>query len=347
MIKGRLFERVLFFLFVGMVPVSCSHKGMPVERQAFPSDGKYDTGPPVQGVARQLDLIARSVYRVNVIAFYETFTFDKEARITPGLLKTTGLSGKAVGHTVSSKTVLGTASVIYAEEGRAVLLTCAHVVNFPDTLVAYFPDDSGFVRSVAVKLKQKNFVAGLEDPNVKILAADKENDIALLEAHVSPVENIQVMPFPLGKPSELTWGTFVYVMGFPQGEKTVESGMVSRAEKNNDSFFLTNAIFNRGISGGPVFAVRDGAGGFEWVGMAKSAPATDIVYLEPAVNKNDIYSKSEPYRGKLLINKKKVINYGITYSVSMEEIVRFVQRIGPELERDGFDVQQFFYHQPE
>ncbi len=337
----------MFLSLIAGVMVSCSRKAIPVEKSGPATDGKYDAGPPLQGVSRQLERIAGSVYRVNVIAFYETFTFDKNARITGNMLKNGDLNSRAVGHTVSSETVLGTASVIYTAANRAVLLTCAHVVDFPDTSVTYFPDKSGFVRSVSVKLKQKSYVAGLENPNVRVLATDKKNDIALLEAEVSPVENIQVMPFPLGKSSELTWGTFVYVVGFPQGEKMVESGIVSRSEKSNDSFFLTNALFNRGISGGPVFAVRDGASGFEWVGMAKSAPATHIVYLEPDIDKKDIYSKSAPYSGKLLINKKKVINYGITYSVSMEEIVRFVQRIEPELEREGLHAQQFFYHQPE
>jgi S1-C subfamily serine protease len=155
------------------------------------------------------------------------------------------------------------------------------------------------------------------------------------------------LPVPRGESSDLNWGAFVYVMGFPKGEKMVESGIVSKPEKNNDSYFITNAIFNRGISGGPVFALRDGASGMEWVGMAKSAPATDIFYLQPAVNKEDMYSKSKPYKGKVLINKKKMINYGITYSVSMQEIVRFVKSIGSELEQEGFDIQQFFYHPPE
>ncbi len=346
----RYLQTSLWFLPLAAVILlggACSRKSIPVEKQHLSGDGKYDTGPPVQGVAGPLEEIARSVYRLNVIAFYETYTFDKLAAVTAQKLKTEDMTAYAHSHTISSESVLGTASVIYSGNGQAVLLTCAHVVYFPDTVISYFPDNSGFVRSLAIKLKQKSYVAGLDNPNVKILAADNKNDIALLEATVSPVENIRVLPFPTGKSSELNWGTFVYVVGFPQGEKMVENGIVSRPDKTGNGFFLTNTLFNRGISGGPVFALRDGASGFEWVGMAKSSPATEFLYLAPSINKRDTYSKSEPYTGKILINKKKVINYGMTYSVSIEEILKFVRRIGPELEKDGFDVQQFFYRPPE
>ncbi len=345
--RQNLYRWFVLLLLPGIFSGACSRKVIPVENQVSTRDGKYDTGPPVRGVSKPLEDIARSVYRLNVIAFYETYTFDKTSAITPQKLNTPGITVHARGHTISSESVLGTASVIYSGNGRAVLLTCAHVVYFPDTVISYFPDNSGYIRSFSVKLKQKSYVAGLDNPNVKLLAADNKKDMALLEATVSPVENIQVLPFPPGKSSELDWGTFVYVMGFPQGEKMVENGIVSRPDKNNTGFFLTNALFNRGISGGPVFALRDGATGFEWVGMAKSSPATDFLYLEPSINKKDAYSKSEPYTGKILINKQKVINYGITYSVSIEEILKFVRRFGPELEKDGFDVQQFFYQPPE
>ena len=340
-----------YALLVGVVVsfffnASCSRKVVPVATHPETvSDEKYDAAPPVQGVSGQLDKIAGSVYRLNVIAFYKTFTFDKKAGVTFGQFKREKAEYKAAARTISNESVLGTATVIYASNNRAVLLTCAHVVHFPDTSVTYYPDSLGIVRRIAIKIKQKSFVAGLDHPEVKILAADTVNDIALLEAHLSPNDQVQVMPVPLGKSSELSWGTFVYVMGFPKGEKMVESGIVSKPV--NNSYFIINASFNRGISGGPVFALRDGASGMEWVGMAKSAPATTIFYLQPAVNKKEMYSKLDTYKGNVLINKKKMINYGITYSVSMQEIIRFVKSIGSELGQEGFDIQQFFYHSPE
>jgi len=342
----KYFSSLFFFLFLVFANWSCSHQSMPVAKPGYAADGKYDSGPLVQGASAQLDKIAQSIYRLNVIAFYESYSFKRDAKVTLHKFRNEEVEDKAVSHSISNESVLGTASVIYSGNNRAVLLTCAHVVGFQDTLVTYFPDTTGIISNISIKIKQKSYVAGFENSNVKLLAVDKQHDIALLEAVLSADEHVRVMPFPLGKSSDLDWGTFVYVMGFPKGQKMVESGIVSRAEKRNSGFFLTNAIFNSGISGGPVFAVRNGSSRFEWVGMAQSSPATNIFYLEPSVNKTDVYSRSEPYKGELLINKKKVINYGITFSVSMEEIVRFVKSIEFELEQEGFDAQQFFYHQP-
>ncbi len=340
----KYFSSLLLLLFLATANWSCSRQSLPVGKSAYASDGKYDSGPPVQGASAQLNIISQSIYRLNVIAFYMSYTFNRSTHMTLERFKKGSADRYAASHTVSNQSVLGTASVVYADNEKAALLTCAHVVNFPDTIITYFPDSSGIIKNIALKLKQRNYVVGLKGKNVKVLATDDEHDIALLKATLQPGEDVRVMPFPIGKSSELDWGTFVYVMGFPKGHKMVESGIVSKSKKSKNGFFLTNAIFNRGISGGPVFAIRDGSSHFEWVGIASSSPVSDIFYLEPNVDKADAYSKSEPYKGELLINKKKMINYGVTFSVPMEEIVRFVTSIEPGLKRQGFTTQQFFYY---
>jgi len=328
-------------LFTGW---SCSRRSLPPASEAGLTDGKYDTGPPTRGSSAALDRISQSIYRLNIITFYESYTFDRSTHMTLEKFKKGNAGVYAASHTVSNRSVLGTASVVYVDNDKAALLTCAHVVNFQDTVITYFPDSSGIIRNAAIKLKQKNYVVGLNNPNVELLATDNQHDIALLKATVGQKDDVRVMPFPVGRSSELDWGTFVYVMGFPKGHKMVESGIVSKSKKNKRGFFLTNAIFNQGISGGPVFAVRGGYSHFEWVGMASSSSVSDIFYLEPNINKADAYSKSEPYKGELLINNKKMINYGVTFSVPMEEIIRFVRSIEPRLERQGFATQKFFYH---
>ena len=337
---------VFLFLFLAPVFWSCARQNLPASKTSYKADGKYDYGPPEQDVSAQLDKIAHSIYRLNVITFYKVYTFHKSTKITMRRFKLGNTDDFAASHTVTNHSVLGTASVIYANSEKAVLLTCAHVVNFKDTIITYFPDSSGIISNVATKIKQVNYITGLENPNVKLIATDKKHDIALLMASVSPDEDVSVMPFPTGKSSELDWGTFVYVMGFPKGYKMVENGIVSKSDNSKDGFFLTNAIFNRGISGGPVFAVRDGSPRFEWVGIASSAAGSDIFYLEPNIENTDIYSKKEPFRGELFINKKRVINYGVTFSVSMDEIIRFVKSIKPELEQQGIDTQYFFNNFP-
>jgi len=339
----KYFSSLFLLLLLVVANWSCSRQSLPAVKSGYTTDGKYASGPP-EGASTQLGKVAQSIYRLNVIAFYESYSFNRSTHMTLENFRKGNAAEYATSHTISNQSVLGTASVIYVDNEKAVLLTCAHVVNFQDTLITYFPDSSGIIRKVAIKLKQNNFVMGLNNPSVKLIAGDNKHDIALLKATIQPAEDIRVMPFPVGKSSELDWGDFVYVMGFPKGYKMVESGIVSNPDKNNKRFFLTNAIFNRGISGGPVFAVRNGSHHLEWVGIASSSPVSNIFYLEPNIDKTEAYSKSEPYRGELLINKKKMINYGVTFSVPMEEIIRFVTSIKPGLERQGFATQQFFYH---
>lgn len=340
----KYFSPVFLLLFLVFANWSCSRQSHPPVKATYQADGQYDTGPPVQGASSALDKISQSIYRLNIIAFYASYTFDRNAHITLEKLKKGTVDDYAASHTVSDHSVLGTASVVYVDNDKAALLTCAHVVNFPDTTITYFPDSYGIIRKISIKIKQKNYAVGLNNSNLKLIATDDVHDLALLKATIYPEEDVRVMPFPVGKSSDLDWGTFIYVMGFPKGYKMAGSGIVSKPENNKDGFFLTNAIFNRGISGGPVFAMRGSSQNFEWVGIASSSSVSDIFYLEPNVDNTEIYSKSEPYVGELLINKKKVINYGVTFSVSMEEIIRFVRSIKSVLEQQGFDTHQFFYH---
>ena len=339
-----MFKKYAFFIILfAWLLAGCSRKGIPVEKQqnVLSHNGKYDAAPPAGGVSPALNQIAHSIYKLNVIAFYKSYVFTVDDRITLAAFRNGTAVEKNHAVSITNKSVLGTASVIGSNEQQALFLTCAHVVRFPDTVINYFPDHPGIISSISVKLKQKNYIAGLEYPEAVLLTADTVNDIALLKARHTPEEKLQRIPFRIGNTNELNWGTFVYVMGFPKGQKMVESGIVSKPEKANSPFFLINAVFNRGISGGPVFALRDGANGFEWVGMVKSSPAADIFYLEPAINIQNQYNRAVPYHGTLHINKKKIINYGITFSVSIEEIVKFIKSVEPKLEQQGFSVQPF------
>ncbi len=340
----KYFLSFFFFLLLVSANWSCSRQSLSVAKPRYTTNDRYDTSPPAYGVSAALNKMAQSVYRLNVIAFYESYIFDKSAHITLDDFKRGKAERYAISRSVSNQSVLGTATVVYADHDKAALLTCAHVVNFPDTVVTYFPDSSGIISNIAIKLKQMSYAAGLNSPNVKLLATDDKHDIAILMATIQPEEDVRVMPFPTGKSAALSWGTFVYVMGFPKGHKMVENGIVSKPDNNKTGFFLTNAIFNRGISGGPVFAVRNGTSHFEWVGIASSASVSTFFYLKPNIDIADTYSQSTSYKGELLINKKRMINYGVTFSVPMKEIVKFVLRIKPELEKHGFAIKQFFYH---
>ncbi len=45
--------------------------------------GPYKYGPEVSGVSIQLGKVVRSIYRLNVISIYVSYSFDKNTHMTP------------------------------------------------------------------------------------------------------------------------------------------------------------------------------------------------------------------------------------------------------------------------
>jgi S1-C subfamily serine protease len=209
-------------------------------------------------------------------------------------------------------------------------------------LFNYYAEDG--LHSISIKLKQQNFVSGLPDgEEVEIIAKDKKNDIALLRKRVStPAQPLTVLNYPIGKAKDLEWGTVVYTMGYPIGNLMVTRAIVSKPSKNGNGMFLTDALFNHGISGSPVLALRDGVPNFEWVGMASSSSAQSIHYLKPSEDTPLFIAPDSPYSGETFVVRKKSINYGVTFSVRIEDIVKFLSNNKKLLQQEGFTTDLFF-----
>ena len=91
----------------------------------------------------------------------------------------------------TNNSMSGTGTVIYASGRKVALLTCAHVVGFPDTLITYHIDANrrltDKVASIAFKKRQSNYVALLpEGGDMGILAIDEDADLAVLLAERYP-----------------------------------------------------------------------------------------------------------------------------------------------------------------
>ena len=154
---------------------------------------------------------------------------------------------------------------------------------------------------------------------------------------------LPVFKYPTGKASELEWGNFVYVIGYPRGEKMLSYGIVSNPGRDRYNSFVINTVFNRGFSGGLIIAIRDGIPNFELVGMAKAVPAETKLFLKP----NEKYKLSEtninfPYSGEIMVDTHENIFYGITYAVSIESIRRFLEQNKLRLAQFGYKLELFF-----
>ncbi|MBM3404223.1 MAG: hypothetical protein FJY10_04970 [Bacteroidetes bacterium] len=109
---------------------------------------------------------------------------------------------------------------------------------------------------------------------------------------------------------------------------------------------MTDALFNKGISGGVVLAIRDGVPNFELVGMAKSVSTSNEFYLRPDIGHNTVeYDLTTPYEGNVFVSTGEMIKYGVTYVISMEKLRTFFEEHKEEIHRQGYYPDPFFIKQ--
>lgn len=340
-----LFLLILFPLFFS----GCARR---IYQVSYPtlSDGKYDSEFPYKNSSRELQQIAETVRKITAIAYYKSYIFRENQRITVADIQNSTYLRKANKEIFYNNSVIGTAIVLHSDKRSVLFLTCAHVIDFADTVITYFEaqgDRGGpFIRSVAFKKRQSNFVADLpERGDLTILAADNELDIAVLGKKYSRVirNPIPVFNYPLGQAAQLEWGSFVYMLGFPKGYQMITRGIVSQPDRDKNHAFLVDALFNKGFSGGIVLAIRDGVPNFELVGIASSVAAEFEYKLRPYPHISKAgYDPRLPYTGDSFVEFQKNIIYGITFVISAESIYSFLKKHRMFLNEEGYDLPEIF-----
>lgn len=307
------------------------------------ADNKYDSEFPDRAVAGELEFISGTVKKLDCLVFYKTYIFSRESGMEVQKLTDSLLEAKAAGSTVINESVTGTAVVAYYDGTRVAMITCAHVIDFPDTLMTKY-DGDGPLETLSVKIRQQNFVKDLpEGDDIEVLLVDTEKDIALLGKRLDEhTGRPSVLNYPIGNTRDLEWGSVVYVMGYPLGQLMATRAIVSNPDKANRGRFLTDALYNRGISGSPVLAIRDGVPNFEWVGMAASSAASRIYFVKPGKKDPDYINPEEKYTGELFVDQHRSINYGVTYNVSIEAITSLIRKNASRLADRGYNPEQFF-----
>ncbi len=312
-------------------------------------DGAYDSEFPHIPTVDYLENINESVKLVNAMASYRGYDLPLYDGLIRSELSDSLVQQKAIDKRFFNSPASGTATIIYHDNSKVALLTCAHIVNFPDTIITYFLNKYGkktpFVQSVFFKVRHTLSVSGLpEVADYKILAADKKKDIAVIGKKYDKPQhlNVQEFKYPKGKAEELKAGTFVYLFGFPRGERMVSTAIVGRANKDREHGFIVDASIHNGISGGLVLAVRDGVPNFELVGMVFAVAGQSFSFLGPEQASEPIeLDMQRPYSGEIYLNATRQIVYGITYAVSIETIEKFFNKNKTSFEEQGFNSDLF------
>jgi len=345
--RKKLSNQIVFItalIYIGLLAGCTTTEEISANREISNADNKYNTEFPGKDLPKELEYISKTVKKLDCLAFYMTYVFPSVNNLKMNSLSDSVLRNLSINNSVNNQSVSGTAMVIYNDGKRLGLLTCAHVIDFPDTIITRYENGKGAIQSVSVKIRQQNFVRDLPaGSDIKILAKDINDDIAFIGKTLDNEGVYQaVLNYPAGNTKDLQWGSEVYVMGYPIGNLMVTRAIVSDPDKADKGRFLTDAMYNRGISGSPVFAIRDGLPNFELVGMASSASAKQIYYVKPGKEEPEYINPEVPYTGDLYVDSYKDIKYGVTFNVSIEGINAFLKDNKNVLQKEGFDPNRFF-----
>ncbi len=345
--KNRNLISIVCLLISFFVFYSCSFTTF---EKVYPTlqDGKYDSEFPYKSTSIELGKISETVQRVNSTAFYKIYVFDEKDNFTLKDLKSKELDKTAVKEALADNSSSGTAVTVYSENGNVALLTCAHTITFPDTIIAYKYNELGFttnfIESISIKEKQVIYVAGFpEGSQVEIIAIDERLDIALIGRKYGPQKGVFFPSFnyPLGKAKDVEWGTFVYLVGYPINFKIITKAIVSSPRRDEAGSFLVDAVINPGFSGGFALAIRDGVPNFELIGMVQWVPEEEenLVFPENLKTKTT-YNPVVPYDGNLFVRKHSAIRYGIAKIIPVESIMTFLQQNKSYINEKGFYIYE-------
>lgn len=331
---------------VAVMLLSCAASG-PRERPPAEADGKYDVEFPGQPLGSEIEQIGDAVKMLSCIAYYKVYPFDEKEKVGLEMVNPSRLSERAGRSSYINTSLAASATVLLYEKRHVLVLTCAHVLTFPDTIVSYHlgPDakPGPYIRHFSLKEKQTNFVAVFpEGGELEILAVDRQADIALLgkEFGAEYPGRITSFSYPFGSARELGWGTFVYTFGFPSGFKMLTHGLVSSPNKDKTGSFLIDAAFSRGFSGGPILAIRDGSPNFELVGLVRMVSGHVTYVLTPQSNSGTIdYESGTPYAGEIFVERKTEIEYGVTQAAPVEQIREIIEENSNLLTGKGYDLR--------
>ncbi len=345
--KLRFEIKIILTICLATFFISCAYRPK-LQLQEHNKEAKYRNSFPTADIGAELETVILSVKKITNYLSYRTYIFDEDSRVTLKDLHSESLLQHTRAGIVTSDATAGTALVLFSDGKHIALLTCAHAVKAPDTIIDWneYRDLSGsrYIRRISIKLNQQLFVRGMpEGSKFQVLASDAKKDIAFIGvSYNDPVNDVPVFNGHCGNSAELRFGAFLYLAGYPAGQLMITHGIVSLLPEKSGNF-LTDALFNEGMSGGIALAVTQKGENLELVGMARSVAATYCNVLKPEKENHEfLYNPVVPYTGNIYAEQKKDISYGITSVISSNQIQEFYKENRTALTTQGFNLDDFF-----
>ena len=334
MLKKLLFVFFIFTLFLFWGCESALHR----DNSSYILSNINSPRPSFDELRKSME----SIKLLNCVAQYKSWQYSDQNGSS--ILDSVWQKRLAKRVSIENETSSGTATLIYTDSERIAVLSCAHIVNYPDTIITYY-SVSGHIEKIRIRQSIKMYITDFNGIDYfDILAMDIKNDLVILGKNYH--NNISISPLTLtlahGKNKKLKWGDFAYLIGYPKGNLMVTSGLISLKPNDPRGNFLVDAPFNRGFSGGLVIHFNSNTQQFEWVGICYSVSADYQTFLIPeTLPGNEIYSQDKPYTGQIYPKYTGIINYGITNVISMETIHTFIEKYKTDLSKQGYSLTSF------
>ncbi|MBN8705046.1 MAG: trypsin-like peptidase domain-containing protein [Bacteroidetes bacterium] len=302
----------------------------------------YLTSNPPFLDSDRLETISQSVILVNSITYYRVFYFPESKNVSVADLKRRSPEAYATDLKIKNEPSTGTGLVIHNRDSKLAVLTCLHVIMKPDTVYQYYTsknsDGLPHLRTLALKLSTDLFLPEYPElDRLSILSFDQQLDVAILGQAVTTTTSSQISEFK-GKPgnsSKLKLGTLAYHFGYPAAQKQMTTGLITMGRRNSNEF-ISDAVTNKGYSGGPVFAYRFNSSEPEWIGITRSSPVHYEWVVAPMEDFDESVEVREFSDGKLLIKRQTIQHYGTTNTLSINSILKFISNNQNNLKEKGY-----------
>lgn len=360
----RLFQfPVKNCIFEGMKPITslvtaclllayagCSHRVMKHTDQTrkVQADKKLYYNE-ISGFERSTGLgaITAAIHKLYRVTSYTTYLFTPDVHANAEMIRTGRFKRAAIGTISAQESVSGTATAIYCGDFNIALLTCAHILSSPDTLISYFPlsadNPEGEIKSISLRTKEEFYIKELTDCGpFSVLAMDSEKDIAIIGKHCEVEKNPAVFDYPMGRSGELGWGDLVYILGYSQAGLMMTRALVSKPAGADNENFMVDALVNKGFSGGVILAIRNGEPRYETVGLIKSVATRRDYVLRPKNSIDHYYSEKIPYTDETYVATQESFSYGINFVVTTADLITFYKQNREQLLQQGYNLDGFF-----
>jgi len=331
--------------------LSCTRTVYEYERpeQTSTGSGYYGSSFPTSNISNEIEEIFTAVNRVQTTGYFYTYILDSSDFFVQDDLRGGNIRDLAMETDYSNQSKSATAVVISSRRSQSALLTANHAISFPDTIWHFIksPDlePETYVEAVTVLDRQTNLIIGNRIVSeFEIIARDESRDVALLSTRrengtSTSLVSLQIEP---GDSNRLDWANMVYLLGYPKGNKMVTTGVISpTGSSQQNQGFMIDTVFNPGFSGGLILAIREETGNFEWLGITTSTLADFDTFLTPEDSYKQDFDPDIPYTGDTFIQREPRINYGLTRTLSINEIRDFLNTNRSPIEQSGVDLSGY------